>query len=180
MSSRDLEPSFVRVPKAEIGRRIAASGIDYTLAWLLSYVASTGQAGPQVGQWFLFLLIWLLLRTVMVTKNQGQSPGHWALDMKVVSTRSARLPLLADLLKREAAAGGACLLLLIGLSAWGLGSLICIAPVIVDLGSAMADPDRGQALHDRLANTVVLDSRRGYSLDLKLREWWVQARRNMQ
>ena len=101
------------------------------------------------------MIIWLLLRTILVTKNQGQSPGHWALDMKVVSTRTARLPLLEDLLKREAAVGVASLFLLIGLSAWGLGSLICMAPLAVDVGSAMADPDRGQALHDRLANTIV-------------------------
>ena len=45
-SPRYPNPPFLNVPKAQIGRRVAASGIDFVLAWLSSYVAATGQVGP--------------------------------------------------------------------------------------------------------------------------------------
>ena len=173
------EPPSQRLPKAPIGRRVLAAGIDFLLAWMLSSVAMSNQGGLQVGQLFTFLIVWLLLRIVVVVKNRGQSPGHWALDMKVLMAYSPRLPGLQDLMKRETAVGLEGVLLLVGLNTLGLGAVVLAVPLIIDAGAALADPMERQTLHDQWAQTVVIYTQRGFSLDLKLRKLIVQSRQRM-
>ena len=168
-----------RLSKAQMWSRVVASAIDFSLAWLLSSVAITGDAQVQLGQWVIFVILWMLLRVVVVTNNQGQSPGHWALDLKVIDARSAQLPRIEDLIKREAIAGGCCLLLLIGFNMGGFLLLALVAPLIVDTGIGLADPVRLQTVHDRWVDTAVIYTTRGYSLDLKLKKVLTQAQQRV-
>ncbi|MGF1603692.1 MAG: RDD family protein [Thermosynechococcaceae cyanobacterium] len=165
--------------KAQMWPRLAASAIDFLFAWLLSTVAITGDAKLQIGQWIIFAVLWMLFRVVIVVNNQGQSPGHWAMDMKVINARSIQLPRIEDLIKREAIAGGCCLLALIGFNLGGFAVLACIAPLIINTGIGLSDPVRLQTLHDRWVNTAVVYTTRGYSLDLKVKKILTQAQQRV-
>jgi hypothetical protein len=50
---------------------------------------------------------------------------------------------------------------------------------LVDCGLALLDTQRQQAGHDRLARTLIVESRRGYSLDLKLKKLFAQVQRRV-
>lgn len=173
------EPVVQRLPRAPIGLRVLAAGIDFLLAWMLSIVGASNQGGLQVGQLFAFGVAWYLLRIAVVVKNQGQSPGHWALDMKVLMVQSNRLPGLQELLKRETVVGLGGVFLLIGLHTLGLGAVVMAVPLMIDGGAALADPIERQTLHDQWAQTVVIYCQRGFSLDLKIRNLISQSRQRM-
>jgi uncharacterized RDD family membrane protein YckC len=172
---------YHQFPKADLKRRIWASAIDFVITWGLATLGGSIVAGVLIGQWIVFCLIWLGLRVILTHKNQGQSLGHWALNMKVVHEQTGRIPRLEYLTKREAAVGFATSLLYIATThpSFGMVLFVLILPIAFDLWSATADPDFGQTLHDRLGQTVVINTRRGFSLDLKVRRWLetLQSRR---
>ncbi|RMF25896.1 MAG: hypothetical protein D6756_04805 [Cyanobacteria bacterium J083] len=158
---------YRRFPKVPIERRIGAFAIDFLTVCLISSIISSG-----IFRWLVFLAGWFALRVIFVDKNQGQSLGRWALDMKIIDARLNRAPGLIDLAKREAIVGFAALLAMIGLSinfANGLSMLILVCPLLVDCAIAFADEQYSQAFHDRLTNTIVIQTRRGFSLDLRLK-----------
>jgi len=43
--------------------------------------------------------------------------------------------------------------------------------MLVDLVVAIGDEENQQAIHDRFFDTVIVPSRRGYSLDIRIRRW---------
>ena len=96
--SSDLLPLL---PKVSIGRRAAALCIDGIAVWLPSLLLGTNA----IAQTIFFVLLWLILRVAIVRKNQGQSLGRWALDMKIADTRFQRTPGVQELCKREALLG---------------------------------------------------------------------------
>ena len=49
--------------------------------------------------------------------------------------------------------------------------LLLMLPLFIDCGLALGDPEYSQAFHDRVAGTLVIESDRGFSLDLRLKEW---------
>ncbi|HEY9596464.1 MAG TPA: RDD family protein, partial [Cyanophyceae cyanobacterium] len=151
--------------------------IDFLGVWLASSLV--------VGLWFkglVFIVLWLILRVFVVSSNQGQSLGRWALDMKVLDAKYAKIPSLSALAKREGMLGGLALLAMIGLTI-GLTNpislLLLIAPLAGDCGLALSDPEAQQAFHDRVATTLVIQTRRGFSLDIRLKRLFAQVRRNM-
>lgn len=166
---------LTRIPRAKIWRRGTATAIDFILAWFASALLGANQP---LAQAIAFLLAWAALRVILVLNNQGQSLGHWALDMKVVDANTGRLPLFADLAKREGAAGGAALLALFGFSYLfrNAAAILLIIPLAVDCSFAFADPMLRQALHDRWGRTIMISTRRGYALDLKIKKIFAQAR----
>lgn len=167
----------MRLPRAKLWRRSAATSIDFVLAWFISVLLGGNQGFAEV---IIFAVAWAGLRVFLPLRNQGQSPGHWAMDTKVVDEELGRVPLLRDLGKREGIIGGAALLTLLALeSLWvnPLGTFL-IAPLVLDCGLAFADPMR-QTFHDRGARTAVIATRRGYSLDLKIKKLFAQSRRFM-
>lgn len=157
-------------------RRIAAFAIDFGVASLLSILLGGALYIP------LFIVVWLGLRVILVAKNRGQSLGRWALDMKVIDPKFRSLPGLTELFKREAITGAACLLALIGLvnfspaNAW---VLVMPIPILADCSLAFSDDEYRQAFHDRVARTVVAQTRRGYSLDIKVKKLFAQAQRRV-
>lgn len=169
---RTVARAVDRLPRVQAWRRGAAFLIDISGAWLISALFA-GRAGLIV-QSILFLLSWLTLRVALVSKNQGQSLGRWALDMRVAEAQKGRVPDLQALLKREGSLGLCALLAVLSFSnptlIWNGGILPLFIPLAIDAGVAVADSRYRQALHDRLAQTVIVQTRRGYSLDLKIKK----------
>ncbi|MCM1984348.1 RDD family protein [Lyngbya confervoides] len=168
------QPRIHQFPLADLKRRAAATAIDFGLAWLISSLGSGLFGGAIFWAWIIFLLAWYLLRVLWVTNNQGQSPGHWALDMKVVQEKSGRLPSWEGLVRREASLGFACSLLIIALNnsaSYGVLLFLLTIPIGFDLWIASTDREWGQTMHDRWGKTVIINTTRGYSLDLKIKQW---------
>jgi uncharacterized RDD family membrane protein YckC len=67
-----IEPVYTRFPKVPIERRAAAFGIDFVAVWLVSSLLKINV--PL--QMLVFILLWLALRVVLVSSNQGQSLGR--------------------------------------------------------------------------------------------------------
>ena len=159
-------------PKVPIERRASAFLIDFVAVWLLSSFAGSLQ-------WLVFIVAWLGLRVVLVERNQGQSLGRWAMDMKILEERFNRVPGLLPLAKREGIVGLAALLAMWGLNINfrnPLSMMILVVPLLVDCGIALADEQLNQAFHDRIANTIIIPARRGFSLDLRLKKLWGQLK----
>ena len=75
-----------RYPRAPLWRRGAALAIDGIVVGIPSSLGSPGF------QFVGFALLWAILRMVVVAKNQGQSLGRWALDMRVIDGEFGRTP----------------------------------------------------------------------------------------
>lgn len=171
-------PPPVRYRRVPVGRRSAAFAIDFVVVALVSSVVGLSPWAQAT----LFLVGWLAMRVVLVYRNKGQSLGRWALDMRVIDPALGHTPGLQRLGKREAILGVGAALFLLGLvnlspaAAW---SLLLFIPLLVDCGFVFLDPAQPLALHDRLADTLVVETRRGYSLDLKLKRLLVEARRRV-
>lgn len=167
------------LPKVPPWRRAAAFAIDLFAVGVLNSILG--------GNWFSqalsFLILWLAIRVVAVNVNRGQSLGRWALDMKIIDARFARLPGLTELSKREAIAGLAGLLALTGFRALTTRNafyLLLFLPLAADFGVIFAEPVEQQAFHDRLGQTLIVATRRGFSLDLKLKKWVAIVRARVQ
>lgn len=173
------EPVYRRFPKVPFERRAAAFAIDFFGVWLVSSIAG----GNFLLQSLVFLLLWMGLRVLVVSQNQGQTLGRWALDIKVLDAKSGKTPDQLTLAKREGILGLCALLAAIGLGiglANGISLLVLTAPLAADCGMAYADSEIQQAFHDRIAQTLVIQTRRGYSLDLRVKKWFAQVRRRVQ
>jgi uncharacterized RDD family membrane protein YckC len=168
-----------RLPRIPLLRRAIAFLIDFVAAWLISALLSLNL----FAQLSLFLVAWLGMRVALVSRNQGQSLGRWSVDTRVVDARFGKTPGLQALLKREliTGLGSACLIFgLISLAPGGNGwaGVLIVLPGI-DYGIAVADSFRRQTFHDRIARTVISPSRRGYSLDIKVKNLLAKATRRM-
>ena len=158
----------VQYPRVPIGRRAAALGIDFVAVGLISAAVGT----QAIAQAIVFLLLWFGLRVVTVSRNKGQSLGRWALDMRVIDPYHNNTPGLMELSKREGVLGIAALLALWGilnLSPAKPWSLLLFLPLAADCGLALFDPRNRQAFHDQLSGTLMVQTRRGYSLDIKIK-----------
>ncbi len=172
-------------PKAEIGRRGMALGLDFLCVWLVSSLLGSNKSGIQVVQILLFVIAWLVLRVLVVYNNQGQSLGRWAFDLKVLEVEDrqvvGRIPMLLVLLKREAIIGVGALLVSLTFSNIRVNptAILLVLPLAIDCGAAFYDTQMRQALHDRYSGTIIVSSRRGYSLDIKIKRLVENIRRNV-
>ncbi|MBD2690668.1 RDD family protein [Anabaena catenula] len=172
-------------PKAEIIRRGMALGIDFLGVWLVSSLLGSGNLGIQFVQIFVFIITWLVLRVLVVYNNQGQSLGRWAFDLKILEIENGqivgRIPQLQALLQREGIICPCALLLSIGLSniIANPTAILLVLPLAIDCGAALSDTQMRQAFHDRYAKTIIVSSRRGYSLDLKIKRIVEKVQRNV-
>ncbi|MBE9048959.1 RDD family protein [Nostocales cyanobacterium LEGE 11386] len=175
----------IHYPKADIGRRGMALGLDFLGAWLISSILGSNQIGIQFVQILVFIFCWLILRVVVVYNNQGQSLGRWAFNLKVLEVQdgeiSGRIPTLRSLLKREAIIGFGALLVSIALNNIRVNftAILLLLPLAIDCGAALSDNQMRQALHDRYAGTFIVSSRRGYSLDIKIQRLVDKLLRNV-
>ncbi|MDC0832949.1 hypothetical protein AY599_00600 [Leptolyngbya valderiana BDU 20041] len=175
----DNDPIYDRVPRVPLWRRGCAFALDSAIAWFLCAMLG----GPNgFAQFVSFALAWLAMRVVVASSNYGQSPGRWAFDMRVVDNRYKRTPGLVELAKREGMAGLFAFWAISGffsLASRNAFYLLGLVPLSIDLGIAWFDPLDPSALHDRIANTRVVATRRGYSLDVKAKKWVALIRQNM-
>ncbi|MEG4858571.1 RDD family protein [Microcoleus sp. K1-B6] len=174
--SSDLVPLL---PKVSVGRRAAAFCIDGIAVWLPSLLLGNNA----IVQTIFFVLLWLILRVAIVRKNLGQSIGRWALDMKVADTRLLRTPGVQELCKREALLGlcaGLAFAGIAGLTSTNAAVLLLMLPLAIDCSVALNSGERfPQAFHDRIGGTMVVGTRRGYSLDIKVRRLLDQVQSNV-
>lgn len=169
------DPPENRPPKIPLGRRGWAFGIDFVAAWLLSSLVG--------GNSVVFLLAWFGLRVILPIRNFGQSLGRYALDLKLVDDRFYKTPGFAELAKREGITGVSAMLASIALAHLNPGTafyLLFLLPLGLDCGVAFADPTDQLAFHDRIAGTLVVGVRRGYSLDIKVKKWVAIIRNRVQ
>ncbi len=172
------KPTQTHFPKVPLKRRGMALLIDFLVVWLVSLPFGTMTPGIQAAQILVFIITWLALRVVLVAKNQGQSLGRWALDMKVIDAELGRVPGLFELSKREGITGFCALLAMIGLGtalANSISLILLVSPLAADCGVAFADTDFRQAFHDRIGRTLIVASRRGFSLDLRVKKLLAQV-----
>jgi uncharacterized RDD family membrane protein YckC len=163
-------------PRVPLGRRVAAFVTDFGAVSFLSLFGGGNLYIP------LFIFFWLGLRVALVARNQGQSLGRWAFDTRLLDLRYGATPGLMELVKREAIAGFGSLLVLIGLvNLSPTNGFILVAPIplLADCGLALLDAKNRQAFHDRFARTILVQTSRGYSLDLKLKKMFAQHKRRM-
>jgi uncharacterized RDD family membrane protein YckC len=166
------QSAIARFPRVPMGRRTAAFAVDFGIIWLLCSPAG-GSGGVSLAQVLIFMVLWLVTRVYVVYQNQGQSLGRWAFDMKIVNLRFGRVPSLIELWKRESLTGLGALLMLIALgnlSPTNAGVLLLTVPLLIDCAAAWLDPLQRQAFHDRIVQTSIVATRRGFSLDIKLRK----------
>lgn len=168
-------PPRRRIPKVPFDRRCAAFALDFGCIAILSAVSGVLYIP-------VFLLLWFGMRVLGTGNNKGQSLGRWAFDMRVAEPRYGATPGLLELAKREAMTGFGALLVMVGLANLSPTNgwiLILPLPLLVDCGMAFADPEFRQAFHDQIAQTVVVESRRGYSLDIKVKKLIAEAQRRV-
>jgi uncharacterized RDD family membrane protein YckC len=179
MSIEQVPPKHY--PKVEFGRRGMASGIDFLCVSIVSSLLGSSQVGVQILQILVFAIAWVILRVILPYNNQGQSLGRYAFDIKVLEIEQGRVPDLQSLLTREGIVGLGGLLVSIALSniIRNPTAILLFIPLAIDCGAALSDTQLRQALHDRYAKTMVISSRRGYSLDIKIKRLVEKTRRNM-
>jgi uncharacterized RDD family membrane protein YckC len=170
-----LPPPRRRIPIVPFDRRIAAFALDFgSTAFLSSF---SGALYIPV-----FLALWLGMRVLVAGNNRGQSLGRWAFDLRVAELRRGATPGLLELAKREAITGFGAVLAMIGLASLGPTNgwiLILPLPLLVDCGIAFADPELHQAFHDQIVRTVMVQTDRGYSLDIKVKKLIAEAQRRV-
>lgn len=172
------EIQYRRSPKAPLDRRAYAFLIDFIAVWIISSLVTNIFL-----EFIVFSLLWLILRVIVVDKNKGQSLGRWAMDLKITDARLNRLPLLLDLTKREGIIAMVAFLTMIGLKVnfadFLLMALFC-TPLIADGVTALTDDEYNQTFHDRVSGTIIIQTKRGFSLDLRVKKWYKEARKTWQ
>ena len=161
--------------KAPVERRIYSFVIDFVIIWL-----SSSFWGDWLLRSVIFLALWWILRVIIPENNQGQSLGHWSMDIKVIDPRYNRTPSILDLSKREGVIGLSAVLAMWGLEIGltnGLSMILLLSPLLTDGGVALSDPELYQAVHDRIAKTIAISSKRGFSLDLRVKKLLVTVTR---
>ena len=174
---RDQKPDYRKYPKVPLDRRVWAFAVDFLSVWFVSAFFATNL----IVQWLVFLPGWWILRVLIVDKNRGQSLGNWLFDLKVIDPRFNRIPELLNLSKREAMLGIEAAFAIAGLQNFtsGLAMLLLLSPLAVDCSLALIDDETNLAGHDRIAQTFMVQTERGYSLDLRLKKIFGQIQRSM-
>ncbi len=166
-----------RFPKVPIERRVYAFLIDFVLVWIISSLVTNIFL-----EFLTFCFLWFILRVVVVDRNHGQSLGRWAFDMKILDARFNKIPPIASLCKREGIICVAAFLAMIGfkINFFNLLSMILlVTPLFIDCVMAITDEELNQAFHDRLAETIMIQTKRGFSLDLRLRKLVTEVQRSL-
>ena len=172
------ETSIRKGPKAPLERRTYAFLIDFVLVWLFSSLVKN-----ILVELLIFTVLWLILRVIVVDRNKGQSLGRWALDLKIVDQNLNRLPDLFTLTKREGLICLGAFLAMIGLKINFRDFLLMFLlamPLIIDGFTALTDDEYNRAFHDRFTGTMIIQTKRGFSLDLRVKKWYKEARKMWQ
>jgi uncharacterized RDD family membrane protein YckC len=173
----DFEPAYNRFSLAQMGQRTAASGIDIVVCLMLSSLleALLGIDVVSGGGELIFCFVWLFNRVLLTTKNQGQSVGRWSMNLRVVDTEFGKTANVIALLRREAAILVAMIIWIASLDSLTGAVILALVPIVIDIAPAFVDIDRRQAIHDKIGDTIVINSRKGFELERKLLSFFGQA-----
>jgi uncharacterized RDD family membrane protein YckC len=178
----DYEPAYSRLALARLAQRNAALFVDFIacafLGQLIEALLGLGSSGMGL---IIFGIAWLINRVIVAGKNQGQSLGRWLMSIRVVDMTYGKTAGVLELLKRESVIYLGMAFVLAGFSSGGLTntiSLFALIPIIADGVIALADSEKMQTLHDRLAGTIVIACRKGLQLDQKITKLLGQAGRS--
>ncbi len=172
------ENQFRKVPKAPFERRAYAFLIDFIIVWIFSSLVTN-----LFLEFIIFIMLWFILRVVVVQINKGQTLGRWAMDLKIADIRRKRLPSMVSLSKREGIIALIAFIAMIGFKINFKDSLLMIlllTPIVVDGVTIFADDEYNQAFHDRICDTIIIQTRRGFSLDLRLKKLFKEAQKTWQ
>ncbi len=167
----DIEPAYDRMRLGLVGQRIFAFALDFFGCSFVSQFIEAFfniQGGLRL---VVFTLIWGFVRVIFAAGNQSQSWGHYALSLKVVDMSNGRPVGAIELARREGVIFFPLFFLLLSVQNFNYQSalpLFMSLPLVVDIAFAFADSRKRQALHDRVAATIVVMSRRGLQLDQKI------------
>lgn len=178
----DYEPAYSRLALARLAQRNAALFVDFIacafLGQLIEALLGLGNSGLGL---IIFGIAWLINRVIVAGKNQGQSLGRWLLSIRVVDMTYGKTAGVLELLKRESVIYLGMAFVLAGFSYGGLTNtigLFALIPIVADGVIALADSEKMQTLHDRLAGTIVIACRKGLQLDQKVTKLFGQASRS--
>lgn len=163
-----------RIPKAPLERRVYAFLIDFIVVWLVSSLVTN-----LFLEFIIFVALWLVLRVIIVQANKGQSLGCWAMDLKIFDLKYRRLPSLLTLTKREGIIGIGAFVAMIGFKINfqdALLMLLLLTPLIIDGIAMFSDEEYNQAFHDRICDTIIIQTKRGFSLDLRVKKLIKEAK----
>jgi uncharacterized RDD family membrane protein YckC len=169
---------FRRSPKAPFDRRAYAFLIDFVIVWSISSLITNIFL-----EFLVFTLLWFIFRVIIVDKNKGQSLGRWAMDLKILDLQFNRLPSLLSLTKREGIIAIVSFSLMISLKINFQDFLLMIlfaTPLILDGLTIFSDDRYNQAFHDRISGTIITQTKRGFSLDLRLKKLFRETRKTWQ
>lgn len=172
------EIQYRRSPKAPFDRRAYAFLIDFIGVSTISSLVTNIFL-----EFVVFTLLWLVLRVIIVDKNRGQSLGRWAMDLKVTDLRLNRLPSIITLAKREGIIAMGAFLAMIGLQINFQDFLLMMlfaTPLILDGLTVFTENQYNQAFHDRISGTIITQTKRGFSLDLRLKKLFREAQKTLQ
>jgi uncharacterized RDD family membrane protein YckC len=178
----DYEPAYSRLVLARLSQRNAALIVDFIACAFLGQLieALLGLSNSGLGL-VIFGVAWMVNRVFIAGKNQGQSLGRWLVSIRVVDMTYGKSAGVFELAKREAAIYLCMALVLAGFSSGGLTntiSLFALIPIVIDGVIALADSEKMQTIHDKLAGTIVIVSRKGLQLDQKITKLLGQASRS--
>ncbi len=178
----DYEPAYSRLVLAKLSQRNAALLVDFIACAFLGQLIESllGLSNSGLGL-VIFGLAWMLNRVFIAGKNQGQSLGRWLLSIRAVDMTYGKSAGVFELAKREAAIYLCMALVLAGFNSGGITNTIsffALIPLVIDGVIALADSEKMQTLHDKLAGTIVIVSRKGLQLDQKLTKFLGQASRS--
>lgn len=168
-------------PQVDFRRRCMAFAMDFLGAWLVSSTLGSNNTGIQIVRILIFTIAWLILRVIIPYNNHGQSLGRWAFDMQVLEVGATRIPDLPSLFKRETAVGLGALMISIAINniIRNPTAILLILPLAIECSAALSDTQMRQTMHDRYANTMIVSSQRGYSLDIKFKRLVEKFRRDV-
>lgn len=176
MYSNKFSPEQLR--RSPLERRAYAFLVDFILIWIITSLITN-----LFVEFLAFCFLWFILRVVVVDRNRGQSLGRWAFDIRILDLRFNKMPSIVSLTKREGILCLSAFLAMIGLKiSFGnfLSSVLLITPLILDVAIAIPDEKYNQAFHDRLSNTIIIQTQRGFSLDLRIKKIVKEIQINLQ
>ncbi|MDJ0674551.1 MAG: RDD family protein [Calothrix sp. MO_167.B42] len=167
--------------QVDFRRRCMAFAMDFLGVWLVSSTLGSNNTGIQIVPILVFTIAWLILRVIIPYNNHGQSFGRWAFNMQVLEVGDTRIPDLPSLFKRETAVGLGALMISIAINniIRNPTAILLILPLAIECSAALSDTKMRQTMHDRYANTMIVSSQRGYSLDIKFKRLVEKFRRNV-
>jgi len=169
-ASMNFEPAYNRLNLAQVPPRIGSFTIDFCACSFIGKLIESllGITENSSVGLVIFAIVWMSDRVLIAGNNQGQSLGRWLVSLKTVDMNYGKSAGTIELFKRELIVFPFLALLLVASQYPTSAALFAVIPLIVDAVFAMVDSRKIQTLHDKVGGTIVVVTRRGFQIDIKL------------